>query len=193
MRPREADTTSLVPCSGRITMAEIIFKWSTNPIKKTWVFVGKTIQTQDIMRLYIIFLPILSHFWSCFTVVSFSPSLSCVCFKQLSKTPDDKLFTLQSGVEHPQMHCPWKVQERRGRERETLGFKAWMSLCTTEGWKPAYVFWMEKERPLRQHFKMLASVCPSHLRTVSQSSKLKSFLWLPRRSLPLSSPKAFWF
>lgn len=34
MRPKDVDTTSLVPCSGRIRMAEITHKWNTNPIKQ---------------------------------------------------------------------------------------------------------------------------------------------------------------
>ena len=39
-------------------------------------------------------------------------------FKHLSKAPDDKLFTLQSGVEHPQTHQPLKKAERIEEERE---------------------------------------------------------------------------
>lgn len=60
-------------------------------------------------------------FSACIIAFSFSPSLSRVYFKHLSKAPDDRLFTLQSGVEHPQMHQPLKSsgEERRGEgERE---------------------------------------------------------------------------
>lgn len=81
MRPKDVDTTSLVPCSGRIRMAEITHKWNTNPIKqkqkqkKNRVFVGKAAHIQNMMRLFIIFLLNPFPFFSlhhCFLFFSFS-------------------------------------------------------------------------------------------------------------------------
>lgn len=71
----------------------------------------------------------------------------------------------------------------------TLG----LSLCSTERWKAVCVLWMEKERPLKMVFQNALLCLSQPLRIVSQSSKLKPFLWLPRRSRPVRSLKAFWF
>lgn len=138
---------------------------------------------------------VLSPSSSCITDVCFPP-LSNVCFKHLSKAPDVKLFILKCGVKHSQRHQPWKDQEREGGERPGSGepyeFKARVSLCNKK-MKSSLCPPDGKKRPLKTVFQN-AILCRSQpLRVVSQSSKLKPFLWLPGRSLPLSSLKAFWF
>lgn len=89
---------------------------------------------------------------------------------------------------------PWKILERREEERKRdlrssrLGCHCVQQKDEKQLTSPE---WKKKD-----HLDSVAKcypVCPGHLRIVSQSSKLKSFLWLSRRSWPLSSPKAFWF
>lgn len=159
--------------------------------RKSECVCGETTHIQNIMRLHII-----SRSSSCITDFSFS-LLSNVCFKHLSKAPDDKLFTVKSGAKHPQRHQPWKDQVR-GKHRDWGGRSLRSSRlghhcvpqksekqCESCVWK--------KERPLKTAFPNALLSLSQPLRIVSQSSRLKAFLGLPRRSLPQSSLKAFWF
>ena len=82
--------------------------------KKSDCVCGETTHIQNIMRLHVI-----SRSSSCITGFCFP--LPNVCFKHPSKAPDDKLFTLKSGVKQPQRRQPCKDQERGNGEGDWAG------------------------------------------------------------------------